>query len=423
MNPFDNALKQLQKAADLMKLDKEILEILKKPKNVLEEKIKVEMDDGSTKEFEAYRVQYNDARGPFKGGIRFHPEADLNEVKALALLMTMKTATVGIPLGGGKGGVKVDPTKLSFTELERLTRAYVQAFKDDIGPEKDIPAPDLYTNPQIMAWIMDEFSRIKGYNVPGVVTGKPVEVFGSEGRDTATGQGGFYILERLVEKLEIKPEKTTVAIQGFGNVGYNMAESVSKAGFKLVAVSDSKGGIYDLQGKGMDPKNIMEAKKERGFISGCYCKGSVCDCENYKSITNEELLELPVDILIPAAMENQITKGNASDIKAKIIIELANGPTTSEADEILAKKDILVVPDILANAGGVTVSYFEWLQNVSNFYWEESEVFERLRKIMSRSFFDVWNKKELYKTDMRTAAYTLALERLANTIKLRNYKF
>ncbi len=407
-NPFQNAQKQLKKAADVINLEPNVLEVLKTPKRILQVSIPVRMDDGNVKVFEGYRVQHNDARGPFKGGIRFHPKTNLNEVKALAFWMAIKCAVAGIPMGGGKGGVTVDPKKLSQGELERLSRGFAEAFKDFIGPEKDIPAPDVYTNPQIMAWIADEFSRIKGHNVPGVVTGKPLEVGGSEGRGSATAQGGFYVLSKAVKNLKIDPEKSTMAIQGFGNAGSIMADLASKAGYKVVAVSDSKGGIYNPQG--LDIKKVIEYKKEQGTVSDFY---------GAQNITNKKILELPCDILVPAALENAIDKNNAGRVKAKIVLELANGPLTPEADEKLFKKGVLVIPDVLANAGGVTVSYFEWVQNLANYYWTEREVLEKLKPIMVKGFSNIWAIKEKYNVDMRTAAFILAIERIGKAMKLK----
>lgn len=419
MSPLQNALAQLKKAAELTKLDPAVLEILKKPKRILQFSIPVKMDNGETKFFDGFRVQWNNARGPFKGGIRFHPKTDLNEVLALAFWMTIKCAAVGIPYGGAKGGVTVDPKKLSEKELERLTRGYTQAVKCAIGPEKDIPAPDVYTTPQIMAWIMDEFSKIQGYNVPGVVTGKPIEVGGSQGRSTATAQGGFYILGEVAKKLKIDSKKTTVVIQGFGNAGYNMADLCFHAGYKIIGISDSRTAIIDRVGKGFDSHVIAKIKEKKGMVDVCECEGIKCKCHDHLHTTNQKLLEIKCDILVLAALENQITKKNVGRVKAKIILELANGPTAPEADEKLFKRNVLLVPDVLANAGGVTVSYFEWVQNLANYYWTEKEVFERLKKIMTENFDEAWKIKEKNKTDLRTAVFALALGRLEKTIKAR----
>ncbi|MFH2136785.1 MAG: Glu/Leu/Phe/Val dehydrogenase [Patescibacteria group bacterium] len=421
MSPLQNALTQLKKAADLVKLDPAVLEILKKPKKIHQFSIPVKMDNGQTKVFDGYRVQWNDARGPFKGGIRFHPKTDLNEVEALSFWMTIKCAAVGIPYGGGKGGVTVDPKKLSKTELERLTRGYTRALKNDIGPEKDIPAPDVYTTPQIMGWIMDEFSKIKGYNVPGVVTGKPLEIGGSAGRGTATAQGGFYVLEEIVKKMKIDPKKTKVVVQGFGNAGANMADLCFHAGYKIIGVSDSQTAVIDKTGKGFDSHVIAKMKEKKGVVDICDCDDLKCSCKDHIHITNEKLLEMDCDILVLAALENQITKKNVGRVRAKIILELANGPTSPEADEKLFKKNVLVLPDVLANAGGVTVSYFEWVQNLANYYWSEKEVFEKLKKIMVENFDEAWKIKEKNKTDFRTAVFALALGRLEKAIKARGW--
>lgn len=418
-NPFSNALKQLQKAAAVGKINPDVIEHVQRPHRILEAKLMIAMDDGSTKNFPAFRVQFNDARGPFKGGIRFYPKVNIHEVKALAFWMAMKTAVAGVPMGGGKGGIVVDVKKLSAGEIERLSRAWVRAFYKYIGPYTDVPAPDVYTTPQIMGWMVDEYARVSGGWHPATFTGKPLSIGGSEGRTEATGFGGAMIFEELAKKLKFKKGKTTVAIQGFGNVGYFVAEKLHDLGYKVVALSDSKGGIYDLRHKGMDPRHVLSAKREKGMIDGCYCIGSVCDCEHYKQITNEQLLQLKVDVLIPAALENVITEKNAGRIKAKAIIEMANGPLTTEADEKLFRKKIVVVPDILANAGGVTVSYFEWAQNLSGFYWKKEDVFSKLQDIMSGSFRDVWEIASQHKTDLRTGAYILALHRIEEAMRSR----
>ena len=407
INPFKSALKQLNNAAKLMNLDPDIHEKLKMPKRELHISVPVKMDDGSIKVFEGYRVQYDDTRGPAKGGIRFHPDADINEVKALAFWMTFKCATVGIPFGGAKGGVTVDPKKLSETETERLSRSFIRQLRDFIGPEKDIPAPDVYTTPQIMGWMMDEYSQLHGKNSPAVITGKPLEIGGSEGRGYATAQGGVYCTLKLAEKLKLK-KGATVVIQGYGNAGSYMAKILAKKGYKIIAVSDSKGGVLD--NKGLDPIKVEKHKAKTG---------SVADFAGAKNITNEQILELKCDILVPAALENVITDKNAGRIKAKAIIELANGPTTPEADAKLVKKKIIVVPDILANAGGVTVSYFEWVQNLTNYYWSEKEVLAKLEPIMDKSFDLVWKNTEKYDCDMRTGAYILATDRIAKAMQAR----
>ena len=418
-NPFKNALKQLTKAVEVGEINKTVFDRLKKPDKILQVSVPVKMDDGESKVFEGYRVQYNNSRGPYKGGLRYHSQTNLAEVKALAFWMAIKCSVVGIPMGGGKGGITVDPKKLSERELEELTRSFTRKLASHIGPEVDVPAPDVNTNPKIMSWIVDEYSRIKGKNVPGVVTGKPIELGGSEGRTEATGMGGFHMMGEIASKLKLNPKRTTVAIQGFGNVGYYLAELMHKEGYRIVAVSDSRGGILDKNGKGMDPKNVMATKKMEGAISGCYCIGTVCDCENYKQITNEQLLKLDVDVLVPSALESAINEKNAGKIKAKVILEMANGGVTPEAEEKLLKKDKVVVPDVLSNAGGVTVSYFEWVQNIGNYYWSLSEVNSKLKKIMVDSFNEVWKVSEKYETDLRTASFILALKRIEEVMKLR----
>jgi len=418
-NPFNNALKQLAKAVEVGQIDAAVFERLKKPDKILQVALPLKMNDGTKKVFDGYRVQYNNSRGPYKGGLRFHPQTDLAEVKALAFWMTIKCSVAGIPMGGSKGGITVDPKKLAENELEELTRSFTRKLADYIGPEIDVPAPDVNTNPKIMSWVMDEYSRLKGYNVPGVVTGKPLELGGSAGRTEATGQGGFYIMEELAKKLKINPEKTTVAIQGFGNVGFYLAEFLYHAGYKIVALSDSQGGILDKYGQSMNPKNIMATKQKEGKISGCYCVGTVCDCENYKQITNEQLLKLEVDVLVPAALESAINEKNAGKVKAKIILEMANGGITPAAEEKLLKKGKIIMPDVLANAGGVTVSYFEWVQNLAKYYWSLSEVNDKFKKIMVDSFNAVWQAKEEYQTDWRTAAFIVALKRIETAMKMR----
>lgn len=407
-NQFKEALIRLDKICRLSGLTHDEAEILKKPQRIIEAALPVLMDDGSLKVFDSYRVQYNDIRGPYKGGLRYHPKVDLDEVKALAFWMMIKCAVADIPYGGGKGGITVDVKALSQTELERLTRAYTRGFAEFIGPDKDILAPDVYTNPQIMAWIMDEYSHIKGVNVPGVVTGKPVEIGGSLGRDTATSLGGFFIFEAILGKMSLKRKDISIAVQGFGNVGLNFAKIAYDVGYKIMAVSDSRGGIYNSKGLAID--KVIEYKEE---------KGSVMNFPQAKNITNEKLLELPVTVLAPAALEGVITEKNAGRIKAKLILELANGPTSNQADEKLAKKKIMVAPDVLTNAGGVIVSYFEWVQNIRHWYWEKQRVEDNLNKQMARAFGKVWSTKEKYNVDLRTAAYIVAVERLITALKVR----
>jgi glutamate dehydrogenase/leucine dehydrogenase len=383
------------------------IEILKKPQKAIEVSVPVKMDDGSLKVFTGFRVQYSNARGPYKGGLRYHPQVDLAEVKTLAFWMSIKCAVADIPYGGGKGGIEVDPKNLSQAELERLTRGYVRAMAKNIGVKEDIPAPDVYTNSQVMAWMMDEYSKIKGENVPGVVTGKPIEVGGSLGRDTATAQGGFYVLENVLEKFQ-DIKKASVAINGFGNAGANFAEIAEKAGHKVVAVSDSKGGIYKEDG--LQIEAVMKHKKETGLV---------IDFPGAKNISNEELLALKVDVLVPAALENVIHKDNWKKVQARIILELANGPITKEANDQLIEKNITIIPDVLANSGGVVVSYFEWVQNLNNFYWTLEEVQERLKIKMNKATDGIWEFKEENKVDMRTGAYALAVEKILRAVKVR----
>ncbi len=418
-NLFKNALQQLENIEDYLTISQSVKEQLKQPQRILEAAIPVLLDNGEIKVFTGFRVQYNNARGPFKGGIRFHPQTDLNEVKALSFWMSIKTAVVNIPLGGAKGGVIVDPKKLSRAELERLSRGYLRAFHDFIGPEIDIPAPDVNTNPQIMAWLADEYEQLHGPGKLGVVTGKPLELGGSLGRTEATGEGGSYILEALANKIKLIPKQTTVAIQGFGNVGYYLAKFLHQAGYRVVAVSDSQGGIFDKKMKGMDPDHLQKQKMEKGFFDGCYCVGSVCDCDHYSSIDRQKILELPVDIVVPAALENAINEKNVSRIKAKIILEMANGGIVPVAEKKLLKKKKIIIPDVLANAGGVAVSYFEWLQNKQNYYWSEQEVKGKLAKLMKEAFLAVWQIHDQKRIDFRQAAFVLAVQRIVDSMKIR----
>lgn len=404
-NPFQNALLQLERATKVKSFSKEFLSRLAGPNREIRISIPVTMDDGSLRIFEGYRVQYNNARGPYKGGIRYHQDTDINEVKALAFWMALKCAVANIPMGGGKGGITVDPKKLSKGELERLSRGWIKLMYPVIGPQVDVPAPDVNTTPEIMSWMVDEYRNITGDKTNAVITGKPIEFGGSEGRGPATGLGGFYVFD-VVRKKMAMPDSCSIVIQGFGNVGGNAAEILSKNGHKIIAISDSKGAI--LKEDGIDIKLLNDYKKENGQIAGF--PGS-------KIITNEELLTLPCDVLIPAALENQITDKNANEIKAKLVLELANGPTTPEADDILYSRNIPVVPDILANAGGVTVSTFEWEQNLKNEHWAEADVFSKLKKIMEEETEIIWNKSTELKTDIRRAAFIVALERIEKETK------
>ncbi len=410
-NPFEIAQAQLDRAAKLLNLEPGVHAMLREPMRELHVSLPVKMDDGTTKVFKGFRVQYNDARGPNKGGIRFHPDETIDTVRALAAWMTWKCAIVDIPLGGGKGGVVCNPKEMSQRELEQLSRAYIDAVGRILGPEKDIPAPDVYTNPQTMAWMMDEFSKLRGYYCPGVITGKPLELGGSEGRGDATARGGMYTLREAAKFLDIDLSKATVAIQGFGNAGSFAAILAEEMfGSKIVAVSDSRGGIFNPDG--FSAKAVLDHKNKTGSVIGF---------PGTKPVSNEELLELDVDVLLPSALENVITGENASRIKAKIIGELANGPTTPEADDILYKNNRFVIPDFLCNAGGVTVSYFEWVQNITGDYWEEEYVHERLDKKMTKAFHDTLTVSLERKVDMRTAAYMVAIQRVAEAMKLRGW--
>ncbi|MDC0261839.1 Glu/Leu/Phe/Val dehydrogenase [Planctomycetaceae bacterium] len=413
---FLDAIKRLDTAFVHANIDEEALEKLKHPRQTLQVSIPVRMDDGSLEIFAGYRVRHDDTRGPTKGGLRYHPDVDLSEVKALAFWMTFKCAVVGLPYGGAKGGVTVNPKELSRMELERLSRGFIAQIADFIGPEKDVPAPDVYTNSMIMGWMMDEYSKITRQRTPAVITGKPVQLGGSLGRDDATGRGAYYCIKELEQKRGWKPDEITVAVQGFGNAGQHVARLLHADGYKIVAVSDSKGGIYKEEG--FDVPSLIHTKNESRVLKAVYCEGSVCEAIDADNISNEELLELDVDLLLPSALENQITEKNAKDIKAKVIIEVANGPITSEADEILKKQDgILIVPDILANAGGVTVSYFEWVQNKCGYYWDLPTVHQRLHEIMSREFNNVYDIMVNKKIDMRTAAYVLGLNRIGEAVE------
>mgnify|MGYP000412777476 FL=1 len=408
-NPYKMALQQLAIVAELLELDPKIHEFLKYPERELTVNFPVQMDDGSVRIFTGYRVQHNRARGPSKGGIRYHPHADLDEVRALAMWMTWKCAVVNIPFGGAKGGVMCDPKKLSLKELERLTRRYTTEISVIIGPESDIPAPDVGTDPQVMAWIMDTYSMHKGYTVPAVVTGKPIAVGGSEGRIEATGRGLVMVANRCSQMLNIPLQGARVVIQGFGNVGSTAAKFFHEAGAKVVAVSDALNAVYNP--KGLDVPVLLKHCVRREGTLPQYAEGEV--------ITNAEMLELPCDFLVPAALGNQITSENAERIKARVIIEGANGPTTPEADRILNEAGVFLVPDILANAGGVIVSYFEWVQDLQSFFWSEDEVNQRLERVLINAFEEVARTAKTRKVDMRTAAYIIGVGRVADAIITR----
>jgi glutamate dehydrogenase (NAD(P)+) len=414
LNPFKIAQSQLDEAAKIMDLDPSVHELLRWPLRELHVTLPVRMDDGTTKVFHGFRVQYNDSRGPTKGGIRFHPEETIDTVRALAAWMTWKTAVVDIPLGGGKGGVICNPKEMSERELERLSRAYMRAVGHFIGEETDVPAPDVYTTPQIMAWMMDEYAVMRGYNVPGVITGKPIPLGGSAGRGDATARGGMYTIREAAKILGIDLAKATVAVQGYGNAGQFAHRLVTELfGSKVVAVSDSKGGVYCEDG--LDFDKTLEWKNQEGTVATYQC------CEKTQKISNEELLELDVQVLIPAALENQIGEWNAERIKAKIVAELANGPTTPAGDEILYKNGVYVIPDFLCNAGGVTVSYFEQVQNAYDYYWDVEEVRSRLDRKMTAAFHAVHETAQKYKVHNRMGAYIVSVARVAEAMRLRGW--
>jgi glutamate dehydrogenase (NADP+) len=387
------------------------------PKSCIEVSIPLRRDNGTLDFYTGYRVRHDDTRGPTKGGLRYHPSVSLDEVKSLAFWMTFKCAVVGIPFGGAKGGISVNPKELSPMELERLSRGFIRRIADFIGPDVDIPAPDMYTNERIMGWMMDEYSTIRRQYSPAVITGKPVSMGGSVGRSDATGRGAYYCIRELAGKIGMEPSETRVAVQGFGNAGQNVARLLHKDGYRIVAVSDSQGAIY--RPEGFDIPSLIRIKEETRRVKAVYCDGALCHAIDATNMTNEEMLELDVDILIPAALENQITAENADRIQAPHIIEVANGPITSAGDKVLTKRGISVVPDILANAGGVTVSYFEWLQNRSGNYWELQEVHQKLQAIMTREFERIYDLSKELETDMRTAAYVHAVNRIGETMEAK----
>ncbi len=411
---FTKARKRLKTAAKHLNIHKDVIERLKYPKETLAANLVIRMDDGSVKSFKAWRCRYDDTRGPTKGGIRFHPAVNLDEVMTLAFWMTFKCAVTNLPYGGGKGGVSVDVHKLSRTELERLSRAYVQAFSRFIGPDRDIPAPDMYTNGIVMAWMADEYAKMADMPQPGVITGKPIALGGSLGRDDATGRGGYYVLRHLEKDLGLVPEKTRVILQGFGNASFHCARLLHADGYRIIGLSDSKSAILDPDG--MDPLAVMEHKQKTRGLSGAPSNGKL------QEMTNAELLEQECDVLIPGAMESQIILENAPNIKAPVILELANGPVTPAADEILHRNGQIVIPDILANAGGVTVSYFEWVQNKAGYYWSLDEVHQKLRPMMQTEARRVWDVKLEKDIDMRTAAYVHALDRIGSAVEAHGTK-
>ena len=408
MSPYAVAVEQFDEAADRLGLSQAMRAILRKPKRELIVNFPVRMDNGDVEMFTGYRVQHNINRGPAKGGIRFSPEVSLDEVRALAMWMTWKCAVVNIPFGGAKGGVLCDPHLMSSSELERLSRRYATEISILIGPNSDIPAPDMNTNPQVMAWMMDTFSMHMGYSVPAVITGKPLAIGGSEGRLEATARGVQVVTREALALHNMRPDKCAVVVQGFGNVGSITARLLSELGCKVVALSDIKGGVYNPAG--IDVSQAMRYSKEHGNLAGM---------PNTEAVTNAELLELPCEVLVPAALENQLTERNAPRIQARMIIEAANGPTTPEADRILNDRGVTIVPDILANAGGVTVSYFEWVQDLQRFFWAENEINNRLETIMMRSFHAVHQKAKEQNTNLRMGAYLLAVARVAEATEIR----
>ena len=409
VNPFETMVKSVEAAAETLQIDASIRPLLTTPERIIEVQVPLKKDDGSVVALTGYRVQYSSARGPYKGGIRYHQDVNLDEVKALAGWMTWKCAVADIPYGGGKGGITVNPEELSSGENERMTRSFARRIAPFIGPHVDVPAPDVNTTGQTMAWIMDEYERFTGQHDKAVITGKPLELGGSQGRDTATAQGGTDVLLSYLSRTKRDPQGMTVAIQGFGNAGQHMAELLSEAGMIVVAVSDSKGGVY--QAAGLDLAAIKTIKTKQGT--------SVQDAADGQKVSNAELLELPVDILVPAALENQLTGENANDVQAKLIVELANGPTTPEADAIFEQRGIPLIPDILANSGGVTVSYFEWTQNVAGFYWARDEVMAKLKTKMESALAAILEQANAHTTTLRKAAYLVAVKRVADALTLR----
>ena len=399
---------EVDKVAKILKLGQAELDILTIPKRILTFSFPAKLDSGEIRYFTGYRVQFNDARGPTKGGIRFHPEVNLEEIKTLAFLMTLKCAVVNLPYGGAKGGVMVEPKRFSKEELERISRGYVREINGFIGPDIDIPAPDVNTDAKIMAWMLDEYEKLKGRHSPATITGKPIALGGSKAREFSTSMGGAYVLHELADNFDMKPKKTSVAVQGFGNVGMNIARILHEWDYKVIAVSDSKNGIYNKDG--LNIKDVINHKQKIEQLSKF--KGA-------KDISNEELLELKTDVLVPAALEDQITKKNADKIKSKLILEMANRPITPEADDILLEKNIFVMPDILANAGGVVVSYFEWVQNSQNFYWSEKEVLDRLKTYMTNAVKELSKVCTDFKCDMRKSLYINAINKILEAEKLR----
>ncbi|MBF9235540.1 Glu/Leu/Phe/Val family dehydrogenase [Microvirga alba] len=404
---LDQALTRLDDAARYLDLDADVLEKLKYPRETTKVRLMIRMDDGSRKSFMAWRCRYDDTRGPTKGGIRFHPDSTMEEVETLAFWMTFKCAVMNLPYGGGKGAVRIDPHTLSKAELERLSRAYIQAFSKIIGPDRDVPAPDVYTNSMVMGWMADEYASIVGEATPAVITGKPIALGGSLGRDDATARGGYYLVRRLAQQLGLEPG-ARVAVQGFGNAGQHIARLLATDGYKIVAVSDSKGAVHCSSGLDI---GMLLAAKGRGSVA------SLAGSEGIFSLPADDLVSVDCELLVPAALEDMIHEGNAASVKARVVLELANGPITPEADEILSRKNVMVLPDILANAGGVTVSYFEWVQNRQGYYWPVEEVHARLKTMMEREADAIWALSQEKTITLRSAAYVHALARLAGAIE------
>ena len=422
--PYDRFRVTLASTMDRLGLSEAERATFLEPQHVLQKTITLRRDDGSDVSFPAFRVQFNNARGPYKGGIRYHQAADLDEVKALAALMAIKTAVVGIPFGGAKGGVQCNPKELSRREVQELSRAYVRAFAEHLGADIDCPAPDVNTNPDIMAWMRDEYEKITNAYAPAMITGKPLSYGGSLGRDTATARGGFFLLQDLLDRDGLDPQELRVAIQGFGNAGATMAHFLHGAGFTVVAVSDSQGGIYSPDG--IDPVRIEKYKRKTGTVTGEYCTGSVCDVERMKldhveQVTNAQILEVPCDVLVPAALDNVITGENAAKIQAKYVLELANGPTTPEADTVLKQRKVMVIPDVLANAGGVTASYFEWVQGRSGEQWTDERVDHELKRIMLQAYKAVRREANREGITLREAAFNIGIKRMTESMRARGW--
>lgn len=420
----ENVARSVERAADILKFSAAEKATLLKPGQELNFELTIERDNGEKAKFQAYRIQHNNARGPYKGGLRFHPQVDKDEVRALASLMTWKTAVAGLPFGGAKGGVQVDPKTLSEKELERLARAFAGAFFKFIGPHKDVPAPDVNTNPKIMGWLADEYLKLAGEDTPAAFTGKPLALGGSEGREASTAFGGVVILEQYLRQTPAfkvkKPQQISVAIQGFGNVGFHAARILFEKGYRVVGLADSKGAILAKNAPdALDPLATAECRAAKGTVASCYCRGGVCDSTEGKVASNEDLLTMAVDVLIPAALESQITEKNASKIKAAVILEMANGPTTSEADEILNQRGVAVIPDILANAGGVVGSYWEWAQNLQGEMWPAAEVFSRTKQILEKAYEAVQAAQKQYNVTRREAAFVVALKRVHEAMRAR----